>query len=61
MDVSARLSQNVRFPDNFEFIVSDGVTIPVPENSVSIAYSYQCMEHLHPDDAVEQLETFTTR
>jgi SAM-dependent methyltransferase len=55
VDVSARLSQNVRFPDNFEFIVSDGVTIPVPENSVSIAYSYQCMEHLHPDDAVEQL------
>jgi len=55
VDISARLSQTAAFPQNFEFIISDGVSIPVPENSVSIAYSYQCMEHLHPDDAAEQL------
>jgi SAM-dependent methyltransferase len=28
----------------------------VPENSVDVAYSHQLMEHLHPDDALEQLQ-----
>jgi SAM-dependent methyltransferase len=55
IDVSTRLSEKLCFPKNFELIISDGVSIPVPENSVSIAYSYQCVEHLHPEDAVEQL------
>ncbi|MGH7834059.1 MAG: methyltransferase domain-containing protein [Candidatus Binatia bacterium] len=55
VDVSTRLTENTCFPNDFELVISDGVSIPVPENSVSIAYSYQCMEHLHPEDAVEQL------
>jgi SAM-dependent methyltransferase len=55
VDVSKRLTEKTCFPNNFELIISDGVSVPVPENSVSIAYSYQCMEHLHPEDAVEQL------
>jgi SAM-dependent methyltransferase len=55
VDVSKRLSEKTCFPNNFELIISDGVSVPVPEHSVSIAYSYQCMEHLHPEDAVEQL------
>jgi SAM-dependent methyltransferase len=55
VDVSAKLSAASSFPENFELLISDGVSVPVPGNSVSIAYSYQCMEHLHPDDAVEQL------
>jgi len=55
LDVSTSLSEKLCFPGNFELIISDGVSIPVPENSISIAYSYQCMEHLHPEDAVEQL------
>jgi SAM-dependent methyltransferase len=28
----------------------------VPENSVDVAYSDQLMEHLHPDDALDQLK-----
>lgn len=43
-------------PENFEFIVSNGSSIAAPENSVDVAYSNQLMEHLHPDDAVDQLE-----
>jgi SAM-dependent methyltransferase len=27
----------------------------LPENTVDVAYSNQLMEHLHPDDALEQL------
>ncbi|MBZ0270147.1 class I SAM-dependent methyltransferase [bacterium] len=42
-------------PDNFELIISDGTSIPVPPGSVDVVYSQQLMEHLHPDDALEQL------
>lgn len=42
-------------PKNCELIISDGISIPAPKNSVDIAYSTQLMEHLHPDDAIEQL------
>ncbi|MDF1497344.1 MAG: class I SAM-dependent methyltransferase [Patescibacteria group bacterium] len=42
-------------PKNCELIISNGISIPAPKNSVDIAYSTQLMEHLHPDDAEEQL------
>ncbi len=40
---------------NVEFVLSDGRTIGVPDGSITVAYSYQVMEHIHPDDAREQL------
>ncbi len=55
VDVSVEISKHATFPRNCEFIVSDGCRIPVPANSVTLAFSDQLMEHLHPDDAVEQL------
>lgn len=42
-------------PDNVELVISDGCAIPVPEGTVDLAFSDQLMEHLHPDDAAEQL------
>lgn len=56
VDVSNEITKNINFPQNFQFIISDGRTIPVPPNSIDIAYSHQLMEHLHPDDAVVQLQ-----
>lgn len=56
VDVATELTQQLKFPANFEFIISDGCSIPVPENSVNVAYSHQLMEHLHPDDAIEQVQ-----
>lgn len=56
IDVSYEISKGIAFPENFELIISDGSSIPVPENSIDVAYSDQLMEHLHPDDAVEQLQ-----
>jgi SAM-dependent methyltransferase len=56
VDVSFEVGQQFNPPDNFKFIVSDGLNIPVPDNSVTIAFSHQLMEHLHPDDAIEQLQ-----
>jgi SAM-dependent methyltransferase len=56
VDVATELTQQLKFPGNFEFIISDGCSIPVPENSANVAYSHQLMEHLHPDDAIEQVQ-----
>jgi SAM-dependent methyltransferase len=42
-------------PGNLKLVISDGRTIDVPEGSVDLAFSDQLMEHLHPDDAAEQL------
>lgn len=56
VDVSTEITKQHNLPENFEFILSDGCSIPAPENSVDVAYSHQLMEHLHPDDALEQLQ-----
>ncbi len=56
VDVSNEIAKNIVFPQNFEFLISEGCNIPVPENSIDVAYSHQLMEHLHPDDAFAQLE-----
>lgn len=55
VDVDAVLSRNAEVPRNFHLFISDGVSVPVPPGSVDLAYSNQLMEHLHPDDAREQL------
>jgi SAM-dependent methyltransferase len=54
VDVSAALAPKTQ-PANFKLLLSDGSSIPVPLESVDFAYSNQLMEHLHPDDAFEQL------
>jgi len=55
LDVSDEISSGVSFPVNCDLIIADGTEIPVPPGSVDLAYSNQLMEHLHPDDAAEQL------
>jgi SAM-dependent methyltransferase len=42
-------------PQNVRIVLTDGRSIDVPEASVDLAFSDQLMEHLHPDDALEQL------
>ena len=56
IDVSNEVTRNSKNPDNFHLIISDGCSIPVPEKSINVIYSNQLMEHLHPDDALEQLQ-----
>ncbi len=55
VDVSEEITKKAEFPNNFKLLLSDGVSIPVPKESVDVAFSYQLIEHLHPDDALEQL------
>ena len=52
IDVSPTVIQGASAP-NMELVLSDGVSIPV---EATLMFSNQLMEHLHPDDAREQLE-----
>jgi SAM-dependent methyltransferase len=55
VDVSEQIMRSAKLPANVERVLSDGCSIPVPEGTVDLAFSDQLMEHLHPDDAAEQL------
>jgi len=54
LDVSREILSGVHDP-KIETVLSDGCSVPVPPGSVTLAYSFQVMEHIHPDDAKEQL------
>jgi SAM-dependent methyltransferase len=56
VDVSNVITEHSDVPDNFKLFISDGCIIPLEENTIDVAYSNQLMEHLHPDDAYEQLK-----
>lgn len=56
LDVSETITQQRALPKNFELVISDGTSIPVANKSITLAYSNQLMEHLHPDDAIKQLK-----
>ncbi len=43
-------------PPAFSFLLSDGITLDLPDGSADLVYSNQLMEHLHVEDAVAQLQ-----
>lgn len=55
VDVSKVITANKDLPKNCELNISDGIDIPVPLNSIDVAYSSQVVEHLHPDDVFTHL------
>lgn len=56
VDVSNEITKTTKTPNNFQLVLSDGSSIPVPPSSINVAYSNSLMEHLHPDDAIMQLK-----
>ena len=56
IDVSNEITKTENAPANFELIISNGSDIPLPPESVDVAFSNQLMEHLHPDDSFRQLQ-----
>lgn len=57
LDVSKEFAMSLgAVPKNVELVLSDGISVPVAAGSVDLVYSDQLMEHLHPDDAFEQLQ-----
>jgi SAM-dependent methyltransferase len=57
IDVSNTISGTETQPDNFKLIQTSGTDLPLDPDSVDLIYSNQLIEHLHPDDAVDQLVT----
>lgn len=55
IDVTDVLIDVQAAPPNFRFLRTDGVEIPLPEEAADFALSNQLLEHLHPEDAVEQV------
>lgn len=55
VDVSDEITRGQILPSNVSLLLTDGTDIPLPPGSVDVAYSNQLMEHLHPDDAEEQI------
>jgi SAM-dependent methyltransferase len=55
LDVTDVLVDFAAAPSNFRFLTTDGVNIPLADNSVDLAHSDQLMEHLHVEDAETQL------
>jgi len=55
LEVSEEITKSVRGPANFKVLLSKGTDIPLASGTIDVAYSYQVMEHIHPDDALEQL------
>ena len=56
VEISEVITKYLKPPENYELVISDGCSIPIPLNSINVVYSNQLMEHLHPDDAFEQLQ-----
>ena len=57
LDVSDEITRRYDLPPNVELRIFDGVEVPVEEGTVDVVYSHQVMEHIHPDDALEQLRS----
>ena len=54
VDVCDRTGGTQR-PCNFELVLSDGRSVPVPARSIDVAFSSQTSGHLRPEDAREQI------
>jgi len=56
VDVASDTANKVGRPANFELVLTDGIRMPFDSDSIDLVCSNQLMEHLHPDDAAEQLQ-----
>ena len=55
VDVSETITGAADAPQNFKLVLDGGSGLIVPADTVDLVYSNQLMEHLHPDDAADQL------
>jgi hypothetical protein len=41
--------------DNLQLHLTDGISVPLPRCSVTLAHSNEVLEHIHPEDALEHM------
>ena len=56
IDVTPALIDHAAAPTNFRFLRTNGTSLALPGGVADLVYSNQLMEHLHPDDARQQLQ-----
>lgn len=55
-DISDQREPGMKVPDNFHMVVFDGMNLDLEPASVDVAFSYQFLEHLHPDDVAPHFD-----
>jgi SAM-dependent methyltransferase len=56
LEVSEELTRGLVNSEKFQVLLSKGTDVPLPDNTIDVAFSFQVIEHIHPDDVVEQLK-----
>lgn len=56
-DISDQIRGDVARPPNFEQVIYDGYDLPLADGTADLAFSYQFIEHLHPEDTELHLRT----
>lgn len=56
VDISDQRESADESPANLDLVVYDGYNLTVPAASVDVCFSYQFLEHLHPDDVGPHFE-----
>jgi SAM-dependent methyltransferase len=56
VDIASEASQSRQLPPQCQLLLSDGLSVPIAEDTVDVAYSCELTEHLHPEDARVQLQ-----
>jgi SAM-dependent methyltransferase len=56
LEVSEELTRKLPKSDKFQVLLTKSCDVPLPDNTVDLAFSFQVIEHIHPDDVIEQLK-----
>jgi SAM-dependent methyltransferase len=56
LEVSEELTRKLPSTDKFQALLTKSCDVPLPDNTVDLAFSFQVIEHIHPEDVIEQLK-----
>jgi ubiquinone/menaquinone biosynthesis C-methylase UbiE len=55
LEVCVQSGADEDLPENFRWQHHDGLSVPLNPQSIDVAFSYQVLEHMHPDDVTIHL------
>jgi SAM-dependent methyltransferase len=57
LEITHELYDAAHAPANVRLVITEGIELPLEDESADLVFSNQLMEHLHPDDALVQLRS----